>query len=401
VVAENGALLYTPADQQEESLAEPPNPAFVAALREQGVAPVSIGRVIVATWEPHQVAVLQAIHDLGLELQVIFNKGAVMVLPAGVTKASGLAAALRALGLSRHNTVAIGDAENDHAMMAACECAVAVANALPAIHARADWVTPADHGAGVRQLIDRMLDDDLVSLTLGRHDFLMGDVEEDGELRVPAHGANMLLAGADLPPLGRAVVRLLDQIQEAEYQSCVLDWDGSLPVTHREVSLGTVDRPPTVDELFHALSAPDRCVRANLAAPAGPERTALLRDFLSRLIAMRGQTARPHWIIVNATGAQTALSGSGDNPPAWLPPEGVAWISTSPRTLGRDVLARINLALLRHPADARLLDSEVRDATNECRLDRENEFALWRKRSAGRTSRVRLFERESRPGATR
>ena len=62
---------------------------------------MSTGRVIVATWEPHETIVLETIRDLGLELQVIFNKGAVMVLPAGVNKATGLAAALEQLGLSR------------------------------------------------------------------------------------------------------------------------------------------------------------------------------------------------------------------------------------------------------------------------------------------------------------
>ena len=73
----------------------------------------------------------ETIRELGLELQVIFNKGAVMVLPAGVNKATGLAAALESLGLSPHNAVGVGDAENDHAFLALCECAVAVANALP------------------------------------------------------------------------------------------------------------------------------------------------------------------------------------------------------------------------------------------------------------------------------
>ena len=58
------------------------------------------GRVIVATWEPYETMVLETIRDLGLELQVIFNKGAVMVLPAGVNKATGLACALEQLGLS-------------------------------------------------------------------------------------------------------------------------------------------------------------------------------------------------------------------------------------------------------------------------------------------------------------
>ena len=50
----------------------------------------------------HQV--LSAIHDLGLEWHVIFNKGSVMALPADVTKASGLAPALAALGLRAERT---------------------------------------------------------------------------------------------------------------------------------------------------------------------------------------------------------------------------------------------------------------------------------------------------------
>jgi hypothetical protein len=73
--------------------------------------------VIVASWEPHQDTILHVIHDMALELQVIFHKGAVMVLPTGVNKATGLAAALKDLGLSAHNVCAIGDAENDHALL--------------------------------------------------------------------------------------------------------------------------------------------------------------------------------------------------------------------------------------------------------------------------------------------
>ena len=48
---------------------------------------------------------------------MIFNKGAVMILPSGVNKATGLAAALEELGLSPHNVVGVGDAENDHAFL--------------------------------------------------------------------------------------------------------------------------------------------------------------------------------------------------------------------------------------------------------------------------------------------
>src|SRR5438132_11394371 len=61
VVAENGALLYQPATKKETVLAKAPPPEFVENLRKRGVSPLSAGRVIVATWRPHETAVLQAI----------------------------------------------------------------------------------------------------------------------------------------------------------------------------------------------------------------------------------------------------------------------------------------------------------------------------------------------------
>ncbi|TLY59727.1 MAG: HAD family phosphatase [Gammaproteobacteria bacterium] len=163
VVAENGALLYHPATGAETLLAERPPESFLAALRRKGVTPVSLGRVIVATWEPHEKAVLEAVHELGLELQVIFNKGAVMVLPSGVNKATGLKCALQKMRLSAHNVVGVGDAENDHAFLALCGCSVAVANALPTLKGAADIVTTAEQGAGVVELAEELLRDDLAS----------------------------------------------------------------------------------------------------------------------------------------------------------------------------------------------------------------------------------------------
>jgi len=168
VVAENGAVVYWPAKREEKLLGESPPEPFVRALRERGVSPIAVGRVIVATWKPHETTVLEVIRDLGLELHVTFNKDAVMVLPAGLTKATGLAEALRELGLSAHNVVGIGDAENDHAFLRLCECRIAVANALPMLKDAADLVTRHDHGAGVRELIDRLIDADLRDLAEGR-----------------------------------------------------------------------------------------------------------------------------------------------------------------------------------------------------------------------------------------
>ena len=110
-----------------------------------------------ATWEPHEAAVIETIRDMGLELQVIFNKGAVMILPSGVNKATGLHSALRRLQIAPDNVIGVGDAENDHALLAACGLAVAVSNALPSLKEKAHIVTVADHGDGVVELIDRVL----------------------------------------------------------------------------------------------------------------------------------------------------------------------------------------------------------------------------------------------------
>jgi hydroxymethylpyrimidine pyrophosphatase-like HAD family hydrolase len=152
VVAENGALLHRPATGEEVLLAEPPPAEFIAALRERKVRPLSVGRVIVATFEPFHTTARDVIRNLDLELQVVFNKGSVMVLPFGVDKTVGLKA------------VGVGDAENDEAMLNACRCSAAVANALQRTKDCADIVTQGAHGAGVAELIDRIIATDLAEL---------------------------------------------------------------------------------------------------------------------------------------------------------------------------------------------------------------------------------------------
>lgn len=167
VVAENGGTLLQPDDGEETALAPPPPEAFLRALTARGV-PFDRGRAIVATREPHQAAVLEVIRELGLDLTLSFNKGAVMILPSGVTKATGLAAALVDLSATAREVVAVGDGENDQALLTAVGLGVAVANAVPMVRAAADLVTAGTRGAGVRELVARLLDDDLASVTPGR-----------------------------------------------------------------------------------------------------------------------------------------------------------------------------------------------------------------------------------------
>ena len=63
-----------------------------------------------------------------------------MTSPQGVSKATGLGVALETLRLSARNTVAIGDAENDHELLRLAEVGVAVEWGSKALQAAADVV---------------------------------------------------------------------------------------------------------------------------------------------------------------------------------------------------------------------------------------------------------------------
>ncbi|MBW4467031.1 MAG: Cof-type HAD-IIB family hydrolase [Pegethrix bostrychoides GSE-TBD4-15B] len=183
VVCENGAVLYHPPSQAVKLLSAPPPTEFEQKLRQQigtgskifeaadsdefaqlvqsgKLDAFAAGRVILATWQPYDQAATALIQDLGLDLQVILNKRAVMILPSGVDKASGLQAALQELAISPAQTVGVGDAENDLHLLKLCGFSAAVANALPAVKAEADWVAQAARGAGVVELINYLLTQD-------------------------------------------------------------------------------------------------------------------------------------------------------------------------------------------------------------------------------------------------
>ena len=161
IVAENGGLLYEPATERERMLTEAVPEALVMALRDRHVHPLSVGRTIVATVEPHENEALDAIRRLGVGYSVIFNKGAVMMLPSGVNKATGLRCALEELEIQFDRAVCVGDAENDNVLLQAGGFGAAVANAIPALKEQADYVSTASHGAGVAELIDHLLTRDL------------------------------------------------------------------------------------------------------------------------------------------------------------------------------------------------------------------------------------------------
>jgi hydroxymethylpyrimidine pyrophosphatase-like HAD family hydrolase len=298
VVAENGAVIVDPASGERFSLAPPPPAALIEALTNRGVAPLSVGEAIVGTWHPHETTALKVIRDLGLPYHVIFNKGAVMLVPSGVNKATGLARALRDIDLSTHNTIAIGDAENDLVMFAACELGVAVSNALPAVKEAADWVTRGDHGAGVVEVLEALADAEDSGLPRSSRQVVVGRAP-DGEVRLPCEGPVVLVCGS--PGAGKSTFAagLADTLIEQGYQCCIIDPEGDYRRHSNASLLGSLTTIPTAGLTMELLQAPLANAVINLLPLAGNLRQQFLGDVLERLDDARRATGRPHWLFLD------------------------------------------------------------------------------------------------------
>jgi HAD superfamily hydrolase (TIGR01484 family) len=345
IVSENGAELFVPETREQRLLSEPPPSAFVEHLRARGVRPLSVGNIIVATHEPHERTVLEAIRDFGLELQVIFNKGAVMVLPSGVNKATGLRAALTDLRISVHNTVAIGDAENDHALLSECDVAVAVANALPMLKQHADWVTDGARSSGVIELIDRMLSTDLRELepNLVRWQVQLGDrLDAVGTLRVQARSRRFLLCGESGSGKSTLATGLLERLSAKGYQFCLVDPEGDYDERTSGIVVGGEDQAPKTDEVVSLLARGENNVIVNLLGVALDKRPAYLSVLLARLSESRTRYGRPHFIVIDEAHHMLPEGMMVPPDPVERLPLGLLLITVHPEHVARHVLDQVD-----------------------------------------------------------
>jgi len=355
VVAENGALLYRPATGERVELGEAPPAKLVALLRERGV-PISVGQSIIATVEPHETVVLQCIRELGLERPVIFNKGAVMILPPGINKASGLARALGELGLSPRNLVAAGDAENDHALLDTAEYSVAVANAITTLKEAADRVTTGMRGDGVLEVIEDLIDNDLASAPPKRERRMLsiGRGPSGAEVALNPSGVSMLVTGAHGSGKSTFTRRMLERFCTAGYQFCVLDGRGEYLDFQPAVVFGTQEVAPDPFEILTALEKPDVQAVVCLAAVLPARRAAFFERLNAELHSLREKTGRPHWLVIDEAqeltprmDAQTARSG----PPA----ENTIYVTTDPSAIDSRIVDSVQVTVERAPGDGKVL----------------------------------------------
>ncbi len=353
IVAENGAVLYHPSTHRRRLLGAPAPPAFVDSLAQKQV-PLTVGDSIIATVRPHEVAVLETIRDLGLEHHVIFNREAVMVLPSGINKATGLQTALRELGLSARNVVAIGDSENDHALLAAGECAVAVRNAIPRLQAEAHIVTQGESGAGVSEILRALVRDDLDSLHAPA-DIPMGRVNRQETWTVPSVRDTLLVTGTR-PAF--FLGKLIGRLRLSGYQCCVMDPTGHYAVPEGAVSFGDAVLGPTIDEVMTAMANPETSLLINVCALPQDARRAFADELLARLHRWQQKAGRPHRIVI--VDADQLFPPDGPSPRHAN--EGVVYGVMAPERLAETLLRTIRVAISVGPSASEALYTYARAA---------------------------------------
>lgn len=371
-VMENGAMIYNPATKEKRVLAEPPPPKFAEKLRERGVWPLSVGEVIVATFEPHDKTVFDTIREFGLELQVIFNKGAVMVLPSGVNKATGLVAALAELRLSPHNAVGVGDAENDHAFLKVCECSAAVANALPAVKDTADFVTQGERGEGVAELIDELIASDLSHLkTLARHRIVIGTRENNDkeEVGIDPAGAGVMICGTSGSGKSTLTIAVLERLADAGYQVLVVDPEGDYTNANFVTHVGNPTHAPLLEDVAESLKDPRRSIVVNLLGVPLADRPGFFTQLMPHILAEKAKSGRPHWLVIDETHHLIPASEEAADVASLLPDRGLMFVTVHADSVNTAALANIGTLVVigGHPSETvKKFCSSVGESVPKC-----------------------------------
>jgi hydroxymethylpyrimidine pyrophosphatase-like HAD family hydrolase len=302
VIAENGAVIHFPDSGRTSALAPLVPEGFAAELRRRGI-PFDAGQCLIDANANEAPRLLEVIRTLELPLVLIFNRGRVMTSPQGVSKATGLHVTLEALRLSARNTVAIGDAENDHELLRLAEVGVAVEWGSKALQAAADIVLSGDGPPAVADYVRTLAAaGNLPVPPRGRRRLLLGHLEDGREFSLAVRGRNVLVTGDAKSGKSWVAGLLCEQLILNGYCVCAIDPEGdysSLEGLPGVTILGREDPPPTARELLRALRYPDRSVVIDLSRRPHDEKLQYIRAVLPALNVLRRRTGLPHRILLD------------------------------------------------------------------------------------------------------
>ena len=302
IVAENGAVLHFPRSGRTILLAPPPVQTFLDELRHREI-PFLAGQCVVEADAIHAAKVLAVVQETQLPLVLLFNRGRMMVLPQAVSKATGLRDALRALRLSAHNTIGIGDAENDHQLLAFCELGTAVSWGSPVLQSVADEILPGDGPSAVAEYIQNLLQKPLVTPTRPDRRRLHLGVQDGGQpFGLTAHDRNILIAGDTQSGKSWVAGILCEQLVLEHYCVCVIDPEGeygTLGTLPSVLILDSEPSPPDLKDVERTLRYPDVSVVFDLSSMDLKAKRDYARELLEQLRDLRRRTGLPHRIVID------------------------------------------------------------------------------------------------------
>lgn len=299
IVAENGAVMHQPATRESEILAPAPSELLLQELERNEIEPLAVGSSIIATSASQAAAVREAIGKLRLDCRLVRNGDTLMILPAEVDKASGVREALRRLGVSPHNLVAIGDGQNDLSLFQLAEYAVAVRNADSYAKRIAQRTTSGEHCDGFLELARDLIDSDLsyappkVRVPLARR-------RGRTQATLAPYCDALLVCGPRASGKTALCNRLFEDLLGSGYQCCLIGTDAQqMPLAHPDVRLfGRAHEPPRLADIMAALEHPDRAVAVNVAGLAAESRPMFAAALLVQLQALHDRVGRPHSVFV-------------------------------------------------------------------------------------------------------
>jgi phosphoglycolate phosphatase-like HAD superfamily hydrolase len=340
LVLENGAVTVT--HGKAHLLSAPVDDGLDAALAHRDV-PYRRGEVLLAIDGEHAITVLELIGQLGLDCQLVRNRGALMVLPADVTKGSGLSAVLTELNLSVHNTLAVGDAENDLSMFKVAEIGAAVANAVPAVQRNADLVLVHDDGAGLANLLTGPYLNGARRWCPLRRWIDIGTYDDGTPAQIPGSQARVLVTG----PAGSGKSYLVGLLAErwitSGYCVLVIDPEGD------HVELEDLGRVQVIDarrylpeptELVNSLVRPGSSIVVDMSAIAAADKTDFVHLLRATAEAHREQHGFPHWVIYD----EAHLLGADPNA-RWVRRGGYLLSSFTPAALPAEEIDSTDVVL--------------------------------------------------------
>lgn len=298
VCAENGAVLSMSGGTR--LLARPVDRRLEKRLLDSGV-PVRAGEVLLACEAGAAHLAVDVIHELQLDAQLVRNREQLMILPAGVTKGTGVVGTLGALGISVHSAIAVGDAENDHALLEACELGVAVANAVDALRAHADLVLPAPNGAGVAELLTGPVLAGTERVRSDRWQVRLGTGETEAPVTIPASHTTVLITGESGSGKSYLTGLLAEQLISLGYVVVVIDPVGDhaeLGMLHNVLVFGAGGRLPPPAELVRFLRH-DTSLVVDLSLQPEREHAGYVAVLTHLLRRRRRRTGLPHWIVLD------------------------------------------------------------------------------------------------------